>query len=185
MDPYLHVLWVKAFFGLKWHGVEGTEHATDEQGKDIEYTLFTVQWYWLPDQIPESLESFLETPAGATVQRLIRPRQLVRLGSDDELGSLACSLRDSFAHAPARHSTMGATARDQQGRLIESGRVFTLKVETGDLDKIKTVIDYQWLAVRMASMSGAAQVADDLEKEPPVPYLSFFLSLRQLGSGAE
>jgi hypothetical protein len=180
MDPYVHVLWGKAFFGLKWLGVKGIEHNTGSQGNEIEYTLFTVQWYWLSDQIPGSLESYLETPAEATAQRLIRPRQRVRLGGDGELGSLADSLRDSFAHAPARHPTIGIRARDQQGRLIESGRIFTLKVETGDLSRIKTVIDYQWLAVRMASMPGAAQVADDLEKEPPIPFLSLFLRLRHL-----
>lgn len=172
MDPYVHVLWAKAFFGLKWHGVKGIEHTTDSQENEVEYTLFTVQWYWLPDQIPESLERYLEDPAQPTAQRLIRPRQLVRLGSDDELGALADSLRDSFAHAPARHPTMYIKARDQQGRLVESGRIFTLKVETGDLARTKTLIDYRWLTVRMASMSGAAQAANDPGKAPPVSWHS-------------
>ncbi|MBE3041259.1 hypothetical protein IMZ48_01465, partial [Candidatus Bathyarchaeota archaeon] len=64
-------------------------------------------------------------------------------------------------------STKGAIARDENGRLIESGRLLTLKVEAKDLDKAKTVIDAQWLALRMAAVSGAAEVADELDKQPP------------------
>src|SRR5690554_2550414 len=80
--------------------------------------------------------------------------------------SIKQSLADSFCRLPS-FSTKGATVRDQDGRLVESGRFFTLRVETRDLEKTRALIEAQWLAVRMAALSAAAEVADDLSYRSP------------------
>lgn len=58
-------------------------------------------------------------------------------------------------------------ARDEHGRVVESGHVLTLRAKANDLEKTKAIIDAQWLAIQMAAFSGAAQVADDLDRQPP------------------
>ena len=41
-------------------------------------------------------------------------------------------------------------------------------VETKNIEKVKTLIEMQWLAMQMAAMSGVAEFADALNRKPPV-----------------
>lgn len=176
INSQLHRYWDNAYFGLKWMGVVGTSKM-DVAGPEgasrmmatqelKEYVSFRVQWYWLPDRVPDALQSHLIRPEG---ERRDAGRQ-VDLDSEGVLHSVKNALRAS-AQQPNACSTKGAMARDENGRLIESGRELILKVEATDLDKIKTIIEAQWLAVRMAALSGAAEVADDLDTKPPPPLM--------------
>lgn len=58
----------------------------------------------------------------------LEPRRRVKLDSEADIESLASRIEQSFAHYK-QFSTKQATIRDDAGRLIESGRVFSLKVD--------------------------------------------------------
>lgn len=107
---------------------------------------------------------------------MITPKQLVRFGTPQDLYSLATLLENAFNEPHPRYSTKEAVLRDQHGRVIETGRIFSLKVDKRDLDKMKAAIDAQWLAIRMAAFSGAGEVAYNLDKECPLDYLIVLLA---------
>lgn len=60
-------------------------------------------------------------------------------------------------------SIVGSTVRDQSGRIAESERLFTVQVESKGLGKFKAVINAQWLAICIASLSGAGECSDELD----------------------
>jgi hypothetical protein len=43
-----------------------------------------------------------------------------------------------------------------------SGNILLIRVKEEDLDKTRLLVQIQWLALRMAAISGAAEVVDDL-----------------------
>lgn len=48
-----------------------------------------------------------------------------------------------------------------------TGNILLIRVREEDLDKTRLLLQIQWLALRMAAKSGAAEVVDDLDPEPP------------------
>lgn len=187
-NTQLHRYWDKAYFGLKWMGVVGTsetdvvglEGASEMKATEArkEYESFRVQWHWLPDRIPDALQSHLIRPEGERCDA----RSLVDLDSEEALHSVKSSLRTAITQQRSLFSTKGAMARDENGRIIESGRELILKVEAKDLDKIKTIIEAQWLAIQMAALSGAAEMADDLDKRPAPCFPDTSLGLTIMGT---
>lgn len=120
--------------------------------------------HWLPDRIPDNLQEYLVRPKEK--RKTLVPRMELDLHIDEVAEAVKNSLRESFRQ-PNLISTKGATPRDENGRLVESGRVLTLKVETKDLDKVRTVIEAQWLAIRMAALSGAGRAPHKRKRKPP------------------
>lgn len=176
MSCTAHNYWGRAYFGLRWLDVVPNEGI--ESGRTFskrikadktsdKYTLVRVEWHWLSEKLPNALEKHLTRPKGVR----LGPRRLVDLGSDESVASIQESLREFFHH-PNLASTKGATAKDGAGRLIQSGRVFTIRVETEHLAKTKAMIDLQWLSVRMAALSGAGEMAEKLNKKFQPPALS-------------
>jgi hypothetical protein len=160
MSRNKHAYWGKALYGLQWHDVVEHEFDLDEDGKEIEYTVFRVQWHWLPKKIADSIQSKLSPHP----HKPLPPRRLVRLETAEDITSVANAINESISSPQSLCSPKKATLRDCDGRLIETGRLFTLRVAREDEEKMKTVIDAQWLAIRMAAFSGAAEVADELER---------------------
>jgi hypothetical protein len=168
-----HTYWGKAYFGLQWVGVCGEKLGIDPISKEqVTYTVFNVMFHWLSPRIRKAIESHLRYPSGVKLE----PKQLVRLDTRQDLRSLTDLLGDAFNEPHPRYSTKPAVLRDQHGRLIETGRIFEMRVDQRDLHKMKAVIDAQWLAIQMAAFSGAGEVADDLDREcPPDYYLVMML----------
>lgn len=193
LNTQLHRYWGKAYFGLRWVGVEdyplepvpGTREVP--RGEAVEegerYATFRVEWHWLPDGILDALRSYSYLPKGEKCNA----RRLLDLDSSEAIESIVHSLRGPISR-PNLISTKGATARDENGHLLESGRVLSLKVDSKDIDKMKVIIEAQWLAVQIAALSGAGEVADELDKDPPPPALVKDVMLPRLfgpGGGAE
>ena len=190
LSPQLHQYWQKAYFGLKWVGpveapldnlVEGMvledrtggnfvrekrrnsgSHEVDYTAK--EFTTYQVEWRWLAKEISDSLKGFATRPERARHEAA----WTLDLRSDEAATRIEASLRATLNEA-SPVSTKGATAlHAHTGRPIKSGDVITLRVESKDLDKVKTLIETQWIAVQMAAFSGAADAPDDLDGEAPV-----------------
>lgn len=155
MCPQAHRYWSKAYFGLEWKGVVAEEPETYDT-----YTRFTVQWHWLPAHLPESFISQVSYQDTKKVDA----RRLVRLDSDTVVNSIVTALREATAEPYRLFTSKPASVRDGHGRQIESGRIFTLKVETKDLQNIKALIESAWLATRMAAFAGAAEEPYDLDR---------------------
>ena len=69
---------------------------------------------------------------------------------------------------PLSASTNNATVMyATSARPVESGHILRLKVKTADLKKTKTLIEAQWVALKLAVLCGAADVADKLNRDPP------------------
>lgn len=160
--------WEKAYFGLQWVGVRGEESGTDPiTEEEVTYTIFNVMFHWLSPKIRDAIKSHLRYP----MEVGLTPKQLVRLETSQDLHSLTELLGDAFNEPHPQYSTKGVVLQDQHGRQIETGRIFSMKVDRRDLDNMKTLIDAQWLAIQMAAFSGAGEVAYDLDRGCPPDYL--------------
>lgn len=170
----IHHHWGKAYFGLKW---VGEQTPRDEAG----LTTVKVQWHWLPSRLvdnlpPADLPRCLPVPEG---QKPNDAKRLVNLDDEDATGQIRQAMvrtiqePNAVSRLATNVSASTATVRDPSGHLVQSGRIFTLKVQADDLDKTKTVIEAQWLALQMAALSGADEVADDLDINPPPSVLPY------------
>lgn len=167
MSPSIHRYLGMARFALKWLGPTGdmvlVEINRNNRKIAVECACYKVQWHWLPPAIRDAVKDHI---IADTAEDIV-PRHRVRLDSESDIESVTTGIRESFLQ---RHklSAKSTTARDEAGRLIESGRVFTLKVDKQDLAKTEAVVKAQWLLACMASFSGAAEAWDQLvTKRPP------------------
>jgi hypothetical protein len=165
MNGVAHDYWRRAYFALKWHSEVGTKMLR-VGGEMVEHTIFRVQWHWLPLNVLNALSSQPKDKRDDQVPA----RHLIDLDTPDSINSIAGTISAAIDNPPIQHSTEKATLRDSDGRLIETGRLFTLQVATKDRDKMKAVIDAQFLAILMASFSGAGESVDDLNPVVPPEY---------------
>lgn len=135
MSPEKHRYWSQAYFCLENKGeVPPTFDEYDElTGETTSWATYRVQWHWLSSRIPESLQSHLTSQAPRLEgKRPLDCKRLVRLETDDGKTTLVESINQAFCTLSNIYPT-GATARDQFGRRIETGRTFILKVKAQDL----------------------------------------------------
>lgn len=160
VSPDIQAHWENAHFGLKWHDSIGHEKVV-EDGEETEYTIFRVQWHWLPANIADSLGSRLITRQDEP----LAPKRLVQLDTPEDITAIVNAINEATTSSQHLSSTEKPVLKDHEAHAIETGRLFTLKVDRRDEDKMKAVIDAQWLALQMAAFSGAADVVDKLDRE--------------------
>ena len=172
----LHEYWGKAHFGLKWIG---NVSEPDQSG----YKTFEVQWHWMPSRLVDRLSS--RAPDGNNTPGLIDEvkvnvpdmRRKVDLDTEEGRNAISRALIGAFEEPnldsrqppPGSIGSPKVTVRDEDGHLIQSGRVFRLKVRAQDVEKTETLIKAQWLALKIAAIAGAGENADDLNWEIPPP----------------
>lgn len=172
----LHEYWGKAHFGLKWIG---NVSEPDQNG----YKTFEVQWHWMPSRLVDRLSS--RASDGSNTPGLIDevkgnvPDMRREVDLDTEKGRNAISQAlvrvfeepnlDSRQPPPKSIAGPKVIVRDEDGHLIQSGRVFRLKVRAQDVEKTETLIKAQWLALKIAAIAGAGENADDLNWKIPPP----------------
>lgn len=165
MNTQAHRWWGKAYFGLKWAGtLPGEIPGRDKRNRPVMYTRFNLEWYWLPEKIADAFQGHLtDNPANkAEHQRLV--------GLEDNNNEVVEKLKVLLAERRSTSiSTKGALMKDNDGVSFENGRVITLVAESKDIPKTERAYKHQWLAIRMASLSGAGEAADDLDRESPYP----------------
>lgn len=162
LNAHIRRCWGKAYFGLRWRGITGHRSIRNAEGEEILHAMVDVEWCWLPQETPDALSALLNNPAGGA----LAPRRRVRLDTDANVQSVVEVLENRHRQPP-RFFSQNANIRDQHGRHIESGRVFSIQVEAAHVDEMKRCIVYAWLAARMAALSGAAEVPYDLDRTPP------------------
>ena len=159
----VHQMWSEARFALKYIG---NEASTEKDG----YSTFQIQWLWMSDRVHAKLDSqHLGCPKrqrGDTKGKHCSFELTIDLESREKMNALHRALVDTYKQA-SNTSCRGATVRDHEGRLIQSGQIFQLQARTQDLPKVKILLDTQLLAIKMASLCGAAEDADYLDREPP------------------
>ncbi|KAL6851284.1 hypothetical protein ACO1O0_008412 [Amphichorda felina] len=174
MRKDIHNHWGKAYFGLKWIGEQTPR---DEAG----LTTVKVQWHWLPSRLVDKLRRH-DLPKCLPVPKEQKPndaKRLINLDDEDATGLIRQAMvriirePNAVSRLPTAVSASTATVRDQSGHLVQSGRIFILKVQADDLDKTQAVIEAQWLAIQMAALSGAGEVADDLDINPPPSMMQY------------
>lgn len=167
-----HDWWSRGLFGLKWLGAnpDGQETSTDARGRPIYYTRYRIQFFWLPNEISQSFRQYL-SPDGHK-----RCRQKVRL-DDESTPAIAGQIKQSLEAPFPFSQDKRVRLRDENGRLIQSGRVFEFKVETRDLEKTEKCIRWQWLAIRIAAFSAAGESRYDLDRQCPPPQLSLVMGI--------
>lgn len=140
--------WAKAYFGLKWYGVEDVSSTTA--------ATVLLEFHWLPGSILPAIENHLACPEDKD-----RTRRRVRL---NDMDALAGSIWDTLRSPCVRD------VRDCHGQRLESGRLVEMSIPAEDVDDLKVLVDAQWLLVRVAALSGTAEHVDCFRDElPPKP----------------
>lgn len=158
---HLHVAWGKARFLLEWLGADDEPSTFSplvfegtQKERQLQLTRFRLRWHWLPTTTCKALSIHqLEN----TSERV--PRRQIQLESETDIAAIRTTIVD------AGWSPTGLRFYEENGRLIESGHIITCHAQTVDLDKTRKLIKLQEIALRMASMSGAADVAEYLDKD--------------------
>lgn len=180
-SAHIHTLWTKAFIGLKWTGVvsEGMMETRRAARNQPEYMSYRVEWRVLPHIVAEAVgkRNRLIQPEGENYL----PRRLVDIDSPGATESFKEALAESLDEDNIP-PTSQVTVMDNCGHLVETGRLLTFRARTEDLEKVKTLIEAQWLAIQMAAISGAAGAPDELQRKSPFPFLPDPEALRALGN---
>ncbi|KAF3347526.1 hypothetical protein VD0002_g8788 [Verticillium dahliae] len=146
-----------------------------------EWSSYSVELHWLPRRIVEALSKHT-TDSGSDLCY-----NKIKIDSDEEAESLRATLSDIFANkystdkdttdedikgkgpADVDEAPPQALMWDSSGRPVESGHVFTLRAATADMAKTEAMIRTQWLMLKIAALSGAAEAVDRLNRKPPMP----------------
>ena len=179
LNSHIHLLWGRGLVGLKWIGeVEATEVSEKTSGQQPDYAHYQVQWRVLPQNVAEAIDKR---------NRLIQKkgvkcpaRWLVDLDSPEASEAVKEVLVESLneANIPSTNQTI---VIDQDGQTVQSGSILTFKVKREDLPRVKSLIEMQWLAIKMAAISGAGEAPDELRREPPPAFVADFAAMRELG----
>ncbi|KIH89984.1 hypothetical protein SPBR_01016 [Sporothrix brasiliensis 5110] len=135
LSKHLHALWGAARFGLK--------PLRDPQA--VERNEVWVQFHWL-------------------AQGLLRPSEEVGSDAMDRLGEYG--MDPTFVDAGSdskidRRGRNGTLAHQESGQRIETGQVFVIKADDPELLPSLEILELQWALVRLAALSGAADVYCD------------------------
>ncbi|EFX03599.1 hypothetical protein CMQ_527 [Grosmannia clavigera kw1407] len=167
LNHQLHWYWDRAYFGLK----PVSETFPRFEG---EIELIKVEWRWLPKHLSQALvdSDHILPKSKAPSQRPFRSVNLDSKGLSDfigkALGEISGNVEEisppSIPHGNGSGIPLGHLP---SGRRIESGFRFDLRAAKDDAPKMRALLKLQWLAVRMACISGAADFAADLRDTPP------------------
>jgi hypothetical protein len=156
MQTQMHRYWGKARFGL--------EPLMKTTKLDDKFSTIRVRWHWLPRQLSDALSRHNAIRPGGDTSKPCRLR--VDLYKEDLVSVIEEALQDF----PGNRDVI--LPEDQfghlkHGRYIVTGKCFELKVETEDAPKMTALLEAQWIAIRMAAISGAAEQYDDLRDRMP------------------
>lgn len=182
LSPALRKAWGRAF-ALKWAGID-----VDAIDDGPLYSTVLLEWYWLPRcDISPAVEAHYVPGEDMACRRGLDPN------APGALDDIARSLRDVVAQVQVTEpdepadspgyldhvtqwlkglvtndtSTTLRAMTDSKGRPIKNGHGISVRVLTEHMEKTRHVIEAQWIVARTAALSGAAQVADCLDREAP------------------
>ena len=172
LSPELQSYWSKAYFGLKWIG------ADNPTSNDNDIATFKVEWHWLPRDAVGALERRL----GKLKRTNHCSLPEIDLKSEKVVNLVCHALKEAWTPPSSTFPELARTKYASSSRPVETGHIISLRVKRSDLDKTEILIKTQWLAVQMAALSGAGEIADELIRKPPRPMdgppIPLFPSLR-------
>ncbi|CAH0027667.1 unnamed protein product [Clonostachys rhizophaga] len=158
LNTLAHQLFDKAYFALEWIGLSDKGELDDEAYKTVR-----LRWHWLPNCVADALGQ-IHLHERAT--RKGDTGRLLKFGDGSDHG-MATAIYRHLANASKISSHGVSLSRTENHRPLVTGNILLIRVREEDLDKTRVLIQIQWLALRMAAISGAAEVVDDLDSEPP------------------
>lgn len=162
LEPLAHKIFDKAYFALEWVGTSD-KGELDCKIDDKTYKTVRLRWHWLPNCVADALgETYLHERA----TRKGDAGRLLKVGDGSDHG-MATAIHRHIANASKISSHGVSLSRTDNHRPLMTGNILFIRVREEDLDKTRVLIQIQWLALRMAAISGAAEVVDDLDSEPP------------------
>lgn len=165
LEPLTHTILDKGYCGLEWIGLSDQGELDCELDKET-YKTVRLRFHWLPNCIADTLgQHHLH-------QRTARKGDTGRLLKFDDRSNhyaMATAIHEHLTNT-SKISSHGVTlTRNDDFRPLVSEHIVLIRVREEDLDKTRLMIQLQWLALRMVAISGAAEVVDDLDSEPPNP----------------
>jgi hypothetical protein len=160
LNPWIHVLFDSAIIGLKPLNIPRRQ---DPENLSVEF--LTVEWRYIPKRVSKAFKSkegaqFLkEKPATGRPAAVCK----INLDSDDLAGFFDRHMRAS-RHDDIENSQ--SRVNMQSGHQIQSGMRFELPVYKEDAEKTFRLLELSWLALRISSLSGAAEAIDYLGDRP-------------------
>ncbi|CAH0043438.1 unnamed protein product [Clonostachys solani] len=163
LEPLTHTSLDKGYCALEWIGLSDKGELDCKLGEET-YKTVRLRWHWLPNCIADALgQSYLHertTRKGDT-------GRLLKFGNGSSHYAMATAIYKHLTNT-SKISSHGVTiARNADFRPLVSGHILFIRVKEEDLDKTRLMIQLQWFALRMVAISGAAEVVDDLDPEPP------------------
>ncbi|CAG9982223.1 unnamed protein product [Clonostachys byssicola] len=161
LNPLAHKIFDKAYFAFEWVGLSNKRELDDET-----YRTVRLRWHWLPKCVADSLG---QTYLHERTSRKGDTGRLLKFGDGSDHGMAAAIHRHlTNTTNTSMISSHGVSLhRMENHRPLVTGTILLIKVKEADLDKTRLLIQIQWLALRMAAISGAAEVVDELDSEPP------------------
>ncbi|EEY22628.1 predicted protein [Verticillium alfalfae VaMs.102] len=148
-----------------------------QQMKAVEPALCHFELHWMPRRMVEELAKHTtDSSEGLCYNKM-------KLDSEEEKELVTATLSDIFTnkdltgHEPTGKDSPGTDDTspketkpimwDSSGRPVESGHVFTFRAATADMKKTEAMIRSQWLMIKLAALSAAAESVNILDRRPP------------------
>ncbi|KAF4122755.1 hypothetical protein GMORB2_7062 [Geosmithia morbida] len=183
LNKHLHFYWDQAMFGLR--PVREPEHRFDGE----KTRLVRVEWRWMPTGLSAALAKSAHALPPDEDTRPSNCYRKVDLASEG-LGDFLCSelqktTGDEIYGGDDDDGDGGGGGGGGEvtdllgpGVPIESGYRFDLRVAAADAYKMEALLEFQWLSVQMAAMSGAAEVQQSLRDEPDDEFKAIYQRLQ-------
>ncbi|KAK7216736.1 hypothetical protein V2G26_004739 [Clonostachys chloroleuca] len=162
LNPLAHNIFDKAYFAFEWVGLSD-KGELDCKLDDKTYKTVRLRWHWLPNCVADALG---QTHLHERATRKGDTGRLLKFGDGSDHG-MATAIYRHIAYTSKISSHGVSLSRTENHRPLVTGNILLIRVREEDLDKTRVLIQIQWLALRMAAISGAAEVVDDLDSEPP------------------
>ncbi|KAL9948086.1 hypothetical protein ACHAQF_003473 [Verticillium nonalfalfae] len=156
----------------------GSAEGPNTEGSDTsEWSSYSVELHWMPRRMVEELAKHTtDSSEGLCYNKM-------KLDSEEEKELVTATLSDIFTnkdltgHEPTGKDSPGTDDTspketkpimwDSSGRPVESGHVFTFRAATADMKKTEAMIRSQWLMIKLAALSAAAESVNILDRRPP------------------
>ncbi|KAH6663929.1 hypothetical protein F5X68DRAFT_237328 [Plectosphaerella plurivora] len=164
MNRHLHEYWGKAIFYVEWVDQDDEpvpDHEApfllDDDKNRVKFTRYRLRWHWLPSGISKRLAETCK-PAPKRYTHKGNAAKLVMVETLEERARIEAALNERL---PQTHTA----AYDDPHRKVEDGHIIPTLAETSAIETTKTMVQVQEVFVKMASVSGAADVLDQLDGE--------------------
>lgn len=155
LSRQLHKWWSESIFAIKCLGITPLSKGKSE---------IQLQFHWMPQAKRQEMsraEAKAKVKADARKKTYEWRRKIDLAGSEGR--EFVNDWKEKTRNGTPKVLLSGgvvSAADAMSGRLLHSGRVIEISMDTEDAIKMKAMVDLQWACIQIASMSGAAGSPD-------------------------